>query len=286
MAQSGCLLREVGTTNRTRAADYAAAIGDHTALILRVHPSNFRIEGFTERPAARELVALGAQFDIPVVEDLGSGNLLGRVLAEPSSSGEGPTGRVEEPTVQESVEAGFDVVCFSGDKLLGGPQAGIVLGREDLVTTIRRHPLMRAVRVDKMTYAALETTLLEYARGAPARPSRWRPCCRSPVSPSRGGPWRCASAWRAFPAYGPTSCPGSRRSGRQRARIGDTDGASRDRHRRSHAGRDRNSASGRCPHLSSPGSSATASCWIYGPCCRRRTRSSRHLLREAVGAAS
>jgi len=165
MAQSGCLLREVGTTNRTRAADYAAAIGDHTALILRVHPSNFRIEGFTERPAARELVALGAQFDIPVVEDLGSGNLLGRVLAEPSSSGEGPTGRVEEPTVQESVEAGFDVVCFSGDKLLGGPQAGIILGREDLVATIRRHPLMRAVRVDKMTYAALEATLLEYARG-------------------------------------------------------------------------------------------------------------------------
>jgi L-seryl-tRNA(Ser) seleniumtransferase len=182
MAQSGAVLREVGTTNRTRAADYAAAVSDRTALILRVHPSNFRIEGFTERADPRELVALGRQFGVPVAEDLGSGNLLSRALAgggsgraasghaaetvAPGSQGRAAEGRpVEEPTVRESVEAGHDVVCFSGDKLLGGPQAGVIVGRTDLVATIRRHPLMRAFRVDKMTYAALEATLVEYAAG-------------------------------------------------------------------------------------------------------------------------
>jgi L-seryl-tRNA(Ser) seleniumtransferase len=151
MAQSGCILREVGTTNRTRAGDYAAALGDRTALILRVHPSNFRIEGFTERPPLAELVALGRQFNVPVVEDLGSGALL------PLAAG--------EPLVGDSVAAGAAVVCFSGDKLLGGPQAGILVGRRDLIDRIRTHPLMRALRVDKLTYAALEATLVEYLAG-------------------------------------------------------------------------------------------------------------------------
>ncbi len=150
MAQSGAILREVGTTNRTRASDYAAAITDRTALILRVHRSNFRIEGFTARPSLEELVALGHEFHVPVVEDLGSGAMV------PLAG---------EPTVGASVAAGVEVVCFSGDKLLGGPQAGILVGRAAALARIKRHPLMRAFRVDKLTYAALEATLLEYAAG-------------------------------------------------------------------------------------------------------------------------
>ncbi len=155
MTQSGAVLREVGTTNKTRAADYAAAVNERTALILRVHPSNFRIEGFTERPALTELVDVGRKLGIPVAEDLGSGFLAGpekRMLAD-------------EPSVEDTVAAGADVCCFSGDKLLGGPQAGIIVGRAALLDRIRRHPLMRALRVDKMTYAALEATLVEYAAG-------------------------------------------------------------------------------------------------------------------------
>ena len=163
LRQSGALLREVGTTNRTRAADYAAAISDRSALILRVHPSNFRIEGFTERPPLAALTALGRQFDLPVVEDLGSGNLL-----DGSAWGDGPGGG-DEPTVGASVEAGVAVCCFSGDKLLGGPQAGILVGRRDHLQPIRRHPLMRALRADKLAYAALEATLLEHATGRAAR---------------------------------------------------------------------------------------------------------------------
>ena len=155
MAQSGAVLREVGTTNKTRASDYAAAVTDRTALILRVHPSNFRIEGFTERPTLSELVAVGHTCAVPVVEDLGSGYL-----------GSGLTAvRLDEPTVTATVAAGVDACCFSGDKLFGGPQAGIIVGRAALVDRIRRHPLMRALRVDKMTYAALEATLAEYAAG-------------------------------------------------------------------------------------------------------------------------
>ena len=155
MRQSGALVREVGTTNKTRTADYAAAISDRTALILRVHPSNFRIEGFTERPRLDDLVALGQRFEIPVFEDLGSGNLLT----------DHTSGDINEPTVAASVAAGTAVCCFSGDKLLGGPQAGIIVGAEEPLSRIRAHPLMRALRVGKMTYAALEATLLEYARG-------------------------------------------------------------------------------------------------------------------------
>jgi L-seryl-tRNA(Ser) seleniumtransferase len=152
MAQSGAILREVGTTNRTRIADYRAAIGPRTAMLLRVHPSNFRIEGFTERPALGEMVRAAREGNVLLVEDLGSG-----CLAETSVP--------SEPTVQASVAAGVDIICFSGDKLLGGPQAGIIVGRRELVRQIHTHPLMRALRVDKLTLAALEGTLLEYQAG-------------------------------------------------------------------------------------------------------------------------
>jgi L-seryl-tRNA(Ser) seleniumtransferase len=151
MAQSGAILREVGTTNRTRVADYTAAAGPKTALILRVHPSNFRIEGFTERPPLDALVAAGRRLSIPVAEDLGSGNL------------DTPIG--DEPAVRASLAAGVDLVCFSADKLLGGPQAGILAGRAALIAALRAHPLMRAFRVDKLTYAALEATLIEHLAG-------------------------------------------------------------------------------------------------------------------------
>ena len=152
LRQSGAILREVGTTNRTRAADYATAIEDRTAMLLRVHPSNFRIEGFTERPALAELVELGRRFDLPVVEDLGSGHL-------------DELAGIEEPTVRESIAAGVAVCTFSGDKLLGGPQAGVIAGRRAELDRMRSHPLMRALRVDKLTYAALEATLIEHATG-------------------------------------------------------------------------------------------------------------------------
>ena len=153
LRQSGALLREVGTTNRTRAADYAAAIGDRTAILLRVHPSNFRIEGFTERPTLAEIVSLGERSRIPVVEDLGSGCL--NAIA----------GIDAEPTVRESIAAGVAVCTFSGDKLLGGPQAGVIAGRRAELDRIRSHPLMRALRVDKLAYAALEATLIDHATG-------------------------------------------------------------------------------------------------------------------------
>jgi L-seryl-tRNA(Ser) seleniumtransferase len=166
MAQSGAILREVGTTNKTRASDYGAAISERTALILRVHPSNFRIEGFTERTALAELVALGRKFNIPVAEDLGSGNLVRVAIGSRSGRDQVATG--SDPTVQDSIAAGVDVCCFSGDKLLGGPQAGIIAGRAAIVERIRTHPLMRALRVDKITYAALEATLAEYAAGRAA----------------------------------------------------------------------------------------------------------------------
>jgi L-seryl-tRNA(Ser) seleniumtransferase len=151
LAQSGARLREVGTTNRTRVHDYTVAIGPQTALLLRVHPSNFRIEGFTERPDLGALVEAGHRAGVAVVEDLGSGSLEDDLP--------------DEPSVRRSLAAGVDLVCFSGDKLLGGPQAGIVAGRRDLVDRLRRHPLMRALRVDKLTYAALEGTLIEHAAG-------------------------------------------------------------------------------------------------------------------------
>jgi L-seryl-tRNA(Ser) seleniumtransferase len=156
LAQSGAVLREVGTTNRTRAADYAAAISDRTALILRVHPSNFRIDGFTQRPSLAELIDVARRFDLPVVEDAGSGYLSGALDVADAALR-------EEPVISVSITVGAGAVMFSGDKLLGGPQAGIIVGRNALLTRIRAHPLMRALRVDKMTYAALEATLEEYA---------------------------------------------------------------------------------------------------------------------------
>ena len=155
MAESGARLREVGTTNRTRISDYQRAIGAETCLLLRVHPSNFKIVGFTKRPELEELTALGHKKRIPVFEDLGSG-----CLTDLASTGVG------EPVVRTSLAAGVDVVTFSGDKLLGGPQAGIIAGKKKLVEQIRRNPLFRALRVDKLTIAALEATLLVYQRGA------------------------------------------------------------------------------------------------------------------------
>ena len=166
MAQSGAVLREVGTTNKTRAADYAAAVNERTALILRVHPSNFRIEGFTERPALEDLVAVGRDCHVPVAEDLGSGYLRTEVRTGASPPANPLDG--VEPAVADTMAAGVDLCCFSGDKLLGGPQAGILVGRRALVDRVRRHPLMRALRVDKLTYAALEATLAEYAAGRAA----------------------------------------------------------------------------------------------------------------------
>ena len=160
MRQSGAILREVGTTNRTRVSDYAAAISDRTALLLRVHPSNFTIEGFTERPALAELTALANRFNLPVVEDLGSG-----FLGVPT----GLEALKNEPSVADSIAAGVSLVMFSGDKLLGGPQAGVIAGTAEVVGQVRQHPLMRAVRADKMTYAALEATLEEYVSGRAAQ---------------------------------------------------------------------------------------------------------------------
>lgn len=153
-AKSGAALREVGTTNRTRVSDYASAITERTRLLLRVHPSNFRITGFTERPALRELVDLARKHNLPLMEDLGSGCLVD--LA--------PFGLREESVVSESLKAGVNVVTFSGDKLLGGPQAGILLGQRDLLSRIRKNPLFRALRVDKLTIAALEATISLYLR--------------------------------------------------------------------------------------------------------------------------
>jgi L-seryl-tRNA(Ser) seleniumtransferase len=155
MAQSGALLREVGTTNRTRLRDYENAINDNTRLLLRVHPSNFKITGFAEKPSLAELVALSASSAVPLVEDLGSGSLV-----DLAASG------FAEPTVRHSIDAGVGLVVFSGDKLLGGPQAGIIAGKKDLVQRVRKHPLFRALRVDKLTIAALEVTLKAYLRSA------------------------------------------------------------------------------------------------------------------------
>jgi L-seryl-tRNA(Ser) seleniumtransferase len=155
LAQSGARLIEVGTTNRTRLADYQEAITPRTAALLHVHPSNFRMVGFTESVEIDALVALGARHTIPVIQDLGSGCLLD--LRQ--------FGLGFEPLVQDSVKAGAEMICFSGDKLLGGPQSGIIIGRTDFIARVRRHPLMRAMRVDKTTIAGLHATLLHFLRG-------------------------------------------------------------------------------------------------------------------------
>jgi L-seryl-tRNA(Ser) seleniumtransferase len=154
MSKSHAVLREVGTTNRTRVADYERAINDRTKLLLRVHRSNFEITGFTEQPSIQELVALAQKRNIPLLEDLGSGALFDL----------GSIGVSGEPGVLDSVRAGVDVVTYSGDKLLGGPQAGLLSGRADLIVRMRSNSLFRALRVDKLTYAALEATLLAYVK--------------------------------------------------------------------------------------------------------------------------
>ncbi len=154
MSKSNAILREVGTTNRTRVADYERAINEKTRLLLRVHRSNFEITGFTEQPAIEELAALARKKNIPLMEDLGSGALFD--LRSIGISG--------EPSVLDSLLAGVDVVSYSGDKLLGGPQAGILSGRADLISRMRANSLFRALRVDKLTYAALEATLLAYVK--------------------------------------------------------------------------------------------------------------------------
>jgi L-seryl-tRNA(Ser) seleniumtransferase len=154
MTKSGATLREVGTTNRTRVADYEKAITEHTRLLLRVHRSNFEITGFTEQASTAELVTLARQRALPLMEDLGSGALVD--LQSFGISG--------EPSVLDSLRAGVDVVTYSGDKLLGGPQAGLISGRADLVARMRANSLFRALRVDKLTYAALEATLLAYVK--------------------------------------------------------------------------------------------------------------------------
>ena len=151
LARSGATLVEVGTTNRTRLADYERAIGERTAALLRVHQSNFRIVGFTEHPSVRDLARLADRHELPLVDDLGSGALVETL---------------DEPTARASIEAGAHVVTFSGDKLLGGPQAGLAVGRADLIERMRRHPLQRALRADKLTLAALEGTLAVYRAGS------------------------------------------------------------------------------------------------------------------------
>jgi L-seryl-tRNA(Ser) seleniumtransferase len=155
LRKSGAILREVGTTNKTRVSDYQEAVTERTRLILRVHPSNFRIEGFSSRPSLAELVGISKASLVPLAEDLGSGCLVDLK----------PFGIDDEPSPRVSIEMGVDVVCFSGDKLLGGPQSGIVAGKAELLRKIRKNPLFRTLRVDKLTTAALEATLLAYVRG-------------------------------------------------------------------------------------------------------------------------
>jgi L-seryl-tRNA(Ser) seleniumtransferase len=154
MQKSSAIMREVGTTNRTRLSDYEKAIGSNTGLILKVHTSNYRIVGFTEEADILSLVALGKRHGVPVMDDLGSGCLID--LDE--------YGLAHEPTVREALATGVDVVTFSGDKLLGGPQAGIIVGKKDILESVKRNPLNRALRIDKFTLAALEATLMHYLR--------------------------------------------------------------------------------------------------------------------------
>ena len=154
MKQSGARLVEVGATNKVRLSDYREALEQPAALIMRAHRSNFKIVGFTEEPELKEIVEVAHQFSIPVVDDLGSGALLDTAKY----------GLAHEPTVQESLTAGVDLVCFSGDKLLGGPQAGIILGKKPLIDKIKKHPLARAVRADKTCLAGVTATLLHYLR--------------------------------------------------------------------------------------------------------------------------
>jgi L-seryl-tRNA(Ser) seleniumtransferase len=171
LRQSGAVLVEVGTTNRTYARDYAAAIGPQTALLMRIHTSNFKLIGFVHETSLGDMAEVARAHGLPVLDDLGSGTLLPTV----------PYGLAPEPTVQESLAAGADLVTFSGDKLLGGPQAGLIIGRGALIAKLRSHPLARALRVDKTTLAGLEATLLAYLGGrATSEIPVWRMIAATP----------------------------------------------------------------------------------------------------------
>jgi L-seryl-tRNA(Ser) seleniumtransferase len=216
LRQSGATLVEVGTTNRTYGRDYAAAISERTALLMRVHTSNFKLTGFVHETPLAELAALAHERGLATLDDLGSGTLL------PTA----PYGLDAEPTVQESIAAGADLVTFSGDKLLGGPQAGLIVGRADLVAKLRQHPLARALRVDKTTLAGLEATLLSYVRGrATEEIPVWRMIAATPEivraraeqlaaaiehdhAPGRGVGWR-VSVVGCESAVGGGSLPGA-----------------------------------------------------------------------------
>jgi L-seryl-tRNA(Ser) seleniumtransferase len=163
MEASGAILREVGTTNRTHARDYRRAIADRTSLILKVHPSNYEVVGFATSPTLDDLIAIAHEAGIPLLYDVGSG------LLAP-----GPETLAGEPDARSAIEVGADLVCFSGDKLLGGPQAGVLAGRRDLVEMCRRHPIARAVRADKLTLAAMEATLWAHATGRRTEIPAWR----------------------------------------------------------------------------------------------------------------
>ena len=167
MEAAGVVLREVGTTNRTHLRDYAAAVGEATALVLAVHPSNYRVEGFATRPALAELAGLASERGLPLLHDVGSGLLDGRLG--------------DEPSVAASLRAGADLVLFSGDKLLGGPQAGLLVGRAELVGRLARHPLARAVRADKLTLAAREATLADHLAGRRDQLPVWRALLLTPA---------------------------------------------------------------------------------------------------------
>lgn len=183
MRQSGARLVEVGTTNRVHLKDYETAIQDGAALVMRAHSSNFKLVGFTSQPALEEIVELSHRYGIPVLDDLGSGAVLDTAIF----------GLAHEPMVQESIRAGADLVCFSGDKLLGGPQAGIIVGKREVVQKIRRHPLARALRTDKMSLAALAATLRHYLKGdAEKEIPVWRMIALSPAALKQR-----AEAWRA-----------------------------------------------------------------------------------------
>lgn len=208
LRQSGARLVETGTTNRTRSTDFAGAITDDTALLLSVHPSNYRIIGFTTAPALSELALIAHQHSLPLIHDLGSGALLRTER----------WGLAHEPMPQESIAAGADLVCFSGDKLLGGPQAGILAGKSDLIARIEHHPLMRAVRMDKLTLAGLVATLRAYRDGtAEAEIPVWRMIAAEPSQLKSRAQWMAeelgqagimANAQQGLSTVGGGSMPG------------------------------------------------------------------------------
>ena len=280
MAQSGAILREVGTTNRTRAADYAAAISDRTALILRVHPSNFTIEGFTERPTIGELVALGRRLDVPVVEDLGSGNLIGGMVAAAGGAGAALAGLSwlqpflrDEPTVQQSVAAGVDVLCVSGDKLLGGPQAGLIArapraGRTDPPPSAHAGA---ARRQDDLRGAGRHAGRLRFGngRGDHSRAADAGANARTASRPARAGLPRALPPLARINARSSTAARPSAAAPRpaspcRRACSRSSTATSRRTHSRARSGVSR--------FRSSPVSTTTASSWTSARSSRKTTR--------------